>query len=704
MGVGLGSPSFGWTTLLQARRISSPGTASPTISANIPITVSPTALPLTVPHLGNTGGANGQLDGLDHRLFAAHIRNGRLWTAHNIGVNQTGVAATSGKVRNAVRWYELQNLTTATPTVFQSGTVFDLTNPASSAAWYWIPSVMVSGQGHAAIGFSRAGAFRADAYFTGRLVGDAINTMPGPITGITATTFAYNPPGDPGGAFGRRWGDYSYTSLDPLDDMTMWTIQEFTNATDSYGVQAAKLLAPPPASPTTAAPASVAAGQASVNGIITGTSAAGSGFFDPGPNLSAPALPFTHIAASVSGGVTVNSVTYTDPTHVTLNISTVGTPAGAKNVNVTNPDGQTSATGVGILTVTSNAATHFSVSAPASATAGSSFSFTVTALDVGNATATGYAGTVHFTSTDGAASLPINSTLVNGVGTFSATLNTAGNQTITATDTVTASITGTSGPIAVSAGAPSTMTANAGTTPQSATINTAFAVAPAVTVRDAGNNPVPGVSVTFTAPGAGASGLFSNLTTTITVATNASGIAAAPFTANGTAGGPYIVTAASAGLTPGSASPTPTARVTAHNACRLLLPKTARAVTLFFLMIRRPPRSTLFPYPTLFRSVTFTAPGAGASGLFSNLTTTITVVTNASGIAAAPFTANATAGGPYIVTAASAGLTTVNFSLTNTAGAPPPVTANAPATPPAGPPNTVTGNPLAGAVKHGGGN
>src|SRR3712207_8155045 len=32
---------------------------------------------------------------------------------------------------------------------------------------------------------------------------------------------------------------------------------------------------------------------------------------------------------------------------------------------------------------------------------------------------------------------------------------------------------------------------------------------------------------------------------------------------------------------------------------------------LFFLMIRRPPRSTLFPYTTLFRSM-FTTPFAGA--------------------------------------------------------------------------------------------
>jgi len=56
---------------------------------------------------------------------------------------------------------------------------------------------------------------------------------------------------------------------------------------------------------------------------------------------------------------------------------------------------------------------------------------------------------VHFTSTDGAAALPANATLTNGTGNFSATFNTAGNQTITATDTVNAGITGTSNAIVV---------------------------------------------------------------------------------------------------------------------------------------------------------------------------------------------------------------------------------------------------------------
>jgi CSLREA domain-containing protein len=64
-------------------------------------------------------------------------------------------------------------------------------------------------------------------------------------------------------------------------------------------------------------------------------------------------------------------------------------------------------------------------------------------------------------------------------------------------------------------------------------------------------------------------------------------------------------------------------------------------------------------------AVTFTAPGSGASGTFSGGTT---VNTNGSGVAIAPpFTANATAGGPYEVIASLAGNTaTANFSLTNT--------------------------------------
>ena len=74
--------------------------------------------------------------------------------------------------------------------------------------------------------------------------------------------------------------------------------------------------------------------------------------------------------------------------------------------------------------------------ATATPTAGSGFSFTVTAQDAFGNTDAGYAGTVHFSSSDtsAAVNLPPDSTLTNGQGTFSATLIKAGAQTLTASD------------------------------------------------------------------------------------------------------------------------------------------------------------------------------------------------------------------------------------------------------------------------------
>jgi parallel beta-helix repeat protein len=91
-------------------------------------------------------------------------------------------------------------------------------------------------------------------------------------------------------------------------------------------------------------------------------------------------------------------------------------------------------------------ATHFSVTAPASTTAGSAFSITITALDSSNKIATNYTGSVHFSSSDALAGLPANyafTTTNAGVHTFNTIiLKTAGTQTVTATDLTSSSING----------------------------------------------------------------------------------------------------------------------------------------------------------------------------------------------------------------------------------------------------------------------
>ena len=90
------------------RRVYDPGGSSPTMSGNIIIPTLTTYAPVLVPHLGNTIATNGRLDALDHRLYAAQLKNGSLWTAHNIGVDYTG-DATASPNRDASRWYEIQN-------------------------------------------------------------------------------------------------------------------------------------------------------------------------------------------------------------------------------------------------------------------------------------------------------------------------------------------------------------------------------------------------------------------------------------------------------------------------------------------------------------------------------------------------------------------------------------------------------------------
>src|SRR5207247_4837345 len=121
---------------------------------------------------------------------------------------------------------------------------------------------------------------------------------------------------------------------------------------------------------------------------------------------------------------------------------------------------------------------------PASPMAAPANCFTVTAKDAFGNTATGYTGTVAFTSSDSQAVLPAKYTFGSGdagVDSFSATLNTTGAQSITATDTVNASITGTESGITVSSNTHLSLAA-----PSTTTAGSSFSLT--VTAKDANNN------------------------------------------------------------------------------------------------------------------------------------------------------------------------------------------------------------------------
>ena len=327
---------------LDIRRITNPG-GVPSISGNIILTVPSTYAPLSQPALGTST----TLDAVDDRLFAAHIHKNKisgiqsLWTAHNIRVNSSGVGTSTGN-RNGSRWYEITNMTT-TPTLNQSGTLYDASTSGNPRG-FWIPSVAMSGQGHMVLGCSTAGVnLHAEIATSGRLFTDILGLTQS-YTLAQSSSFTYNiTVTNP-----QRWGDFSQVNIDPNDDMTMWTIQQYCNASNSWCERVIQLKAPPPASPTSAT--SVTTGLPSVNSIVTGTIVSGSGFFDPGFDAGGPGYS-NHITATVSGGVIVNSVSFNSPTQVTLNLNTSSAPVGFKDVKITNPDGQ-NLTGTSILEVT----------------------------------------------------------------------------------------------------------------------------------------------------------------------------------------------------------------------------------------------------------------------------------------------------------------------------------------------------------------
>jgi hypothetical protein len=335
--IGSDNASFG---ALSFRRVSTPG-GTPTLSANILITTSATSTPVSVPAQGSTT----NVEASDDRVYDARIHKNRitgvqtLWCAHAIQVNTSGVAVTSGG-RDAARWYQIQNLTT-TPTVLQQGTLFD--SAASNPRHFIYPSVAMSGQGHMALGATAGGTTEfLECVVAGRFSSDALNSIQAPTTAQTSTT-SYTVLG--GGR--NRWGDYSSTVVDPSDDMTFWSFQEYCNTTNSWAVRVLQLRAPLPATPASCSPTSVNQGDTNVNVVLTGTSASSTGFFDP--DVTFP----NHIAAAVNGGgVTVNSVTWTDATHITLNVTvSASATTGARTITVTNPDGQTATSASGILTI-----------------------------------------------------------------------------------------------------------------------------------------------------------------------------------------------------------------------------------------------------------------------------------------------------------------------------------------------------------------
>lgn len=310
----------------------------PTLSNTSTLSTPAFDAPLTAPANGSTT----NIDGGDQRILMAVIRDNHLWTTRNVGVNSSG-AATSAD-RTGCEWLEL-DVSGVSPSLMQNGRVYDPS--ATNPRFYYYPAIMVNGQGHAVMGFSGSKSSEfAGCYSCGRLATDTPNTM-GAVTLVKSGEAAYTRVDN---INRNRWGDFSYTSLDPNDDMSMWTIQEYAaSGTNIWGTWTARMLSP---APTLTNPnASGCQGQTAYSLALTGTN-----FYDPGPGYA------NRLSVALTGGA-INgignySIIYSSPTSamVTFDTAPNATP-GPRDIVLTNPDGQS-------VTVTAG----FSVPAPVSIT------------------------------------------------------------------------------------------------------------------------------------------------------------------------------------------------------------------------------------------------------------------------------------------------------------------------------------------------
>ncbi len=205
-------------------------------------------------------------------------------------------------------------------------------------------------------------------------------------------------------------------------------------------------------------------------------------------------------------------------------------------------------------------------------------------------------------------------------------------------------------------------------TPQTAVVNTPYGAQLVAVVKDAGNNPVPGITVTFTLPGGtGANGTFATGGTTRIEITNASGIVTSPLITANTKKGGFVATARAIGLAvPASFSltnvpdvpATVTARVGAQTATVYL--DFARALSVqvkdqFGNTI--PGVNVAFALPAGPATAGFAPNGAGGQSM--------NVPTDVNGIATTSLlTANDTVG-TYQATATAGAAPPATFALTN---------------------------------------
>lgn len=179
-------------------------------------------------NIGPQAGSDEGLNLIDHRMLDVICRNGKIWGVHNIYL------PANNPQRSAIQWWQIDT----DGLLEQKGRIEDPTNEM----WYAYPSMAVNAFDDVMIGFSVLSENQyASAGYAIRQANDPLNNM--------REVYQYKdglaPYYKTFGGSRNRWGDYTATYVDPIEDLDFWTIQQYAELpsgnTDHWGTWWAKV-------------------------------------------------------------------------------------------------------------------------------------------------------------------------------------------------------------------------------------------------------------------------------------------------------------------------------------------------------------------------------------------------------------------------------------------------------------------------------
>ncbi|MBE2290807.1 MAG: Ig-like domain-containing protein [Chitinophagaceae bacterium] len=178
-----------------------------------PFPVSGTSFGDNAPQLG----VSNKINNGDNRVTQLIYRNNSLWFAHTIFLPYN---ASANPTRSAVQWWQTDTL--GNP--IQIGRVDD----SAAGKFFAYPTIAVNNNNDALIGFSVfSSAMRPSAGYALRLSTDATDSIRTPVVYRNGQNSYYKTYG----GSKNRWGDYSATMVDPVNNTDFWTIQEASHST-----------------------------------------------------------------------------------------------------------------------------------------------------------------------------------------------------------------------------------------------------------------------------------------------------------------------------------------------------------------------------------------------------------------------------------------------------------------------------------------